>query len=118
MPPSKSNHIRTTARGPGSPARLGLNAAAPMLPVLACFLGGATQKWTEGIVVALFGIILLVHPPKASLGLVLNLVLLGLLGCAATAFLPASWFSQPAWRAALIDEFGVALASALSPQLW
>jgi len=89
-----------------------------MLPVLACFLGGATQKWTEGIVVALFGIILLVHPPKASLGLVLNLVLLGLLGCAATAFLPASWFSQPAWRAALIDDFGVALPSTLSPQPW
>src|SRR5439155_786719 len=28
------------------------NAATALLPVLACFLGGATEKWAEGIVVA------------------------------------------------------------------
>ena len=95
-----------------------MNLLVPGLPVLACFLGGATQKWSEGIIVALLGLILLVHPPRFSLGLVLNVILLALLACAATAFLPASWFAQPAWRAALVDDFGIPLPGTLSPQPW
>src|SRR4051812_3386603 len=118
MSGSKSNRIRTSGDFHGGPSRFWLNAAVPLLPVLACLLGGATQKWSEGIVVALFGIMLLAHPPKASLGMGLNLVLLGLLACAATSFLPASWFSQPAWRTALVDDFGVTLPGTLSPQPW
>lgn len=89
-----------------------------MLPVLACFLGGATQKWSEGIVVAILGLMLLVHPPKVSLGWPVNLVMIALLGCAATAFLPANWFLQPAWRTALIEDFGLQLPNTLSPQPW
>ena len=50
-----------------------------LLPVLACFLAGGTQKWGEGIVVALLGIYLLVRPPRFSLGLAINLVLLAFL---------------------------------------
>jgi len=61
-----------------------------LLPVLACFLGGATQKWGEGIVVALLGIYLLARPPRFSLGLPSNLVLLALVLLAGTAFLPAN----------------------------
>lgn len=101
-----------------APGRWWVNLLVPTLPVLACFIGGATQKWSEGIVVALLGLILLVHPPKASLGLPMNAILLALLACAATAFLPANWFLQPAWRAALVDDFGISLPGTLSPQPW
>jgi O-antigen ligase/tetratricopeptide (TPR) repeat protein len=101
-----------------APGRWWLNLLVPALPVLACFLGGATQKWSEGIVVALLGVILLTHPPKVSLGPVLNVILLALLAGAATAFLPANWFLHPAWRAALVDDFGITLPGTLSPQPW
>ncbi len=94
------------------------NIAIPALPVLACFLAGATEKWSEGIVVALLGFILLVDPPRFSLGRNLNLLLLGTVACAVTAFLPASWFMQPAWRLVLENDFGISLPGTVSPQPW
>jgi tetratricopeptide (TPR) repeat protein len=118
MPRSKTRQTRTPASFTGAPARWWLNVAVPALPVLACFLGGATQKWSEGIVVALFGLMLLVQPPKVSWGPALNLILLALLASAATAFLPANWFLQPAWRTALVEDFGINLPGTLSPQPW
>jgi len=118
MPISKTKQSRTHASFTGAPGRWWLNLAVPMVPVLACFLGGATQKWSEGIIVALFGLILLVHPPKFSWGPILNLILLALLACTATAFLPANWFLQPVWRTALVDDFGINLPWTLSPQPW
>ncbi|HEY8835556.1 MAG TPA: hypothetical protein VIM09_08220, partial [Chthoniobacterales bacterium] len=118
MPSSKTRQTRTRASFTGAPARWWLNAAVPALPVLACFLGGATAKWSEGIVVALFGLMLLVQPPKVSWGPPLNVILLALLASAATAFLPANWFLQPAWRTALVEDFGIHLPGTLSPQPW
>src|SRR5438132_2992280 len=87
-----------------------------LLPVLACFLGGATQKWGEGIIVALLGIYLLARPPLFSLGPPINLVLLSTLIWSAIAFLPASWFYQPTWRVSYVNDFGIALPSTLTPQ--
>lgn len=115
---SKTKQSRTHASFTAAPGRWWMNLAVPALPVIACFLGGATQKWSEGIVVALLGVILLVHPPKFSLGWGMNVILLALLACAATAFLPANWFTHPAWRAALVDDFGIHLPRTLSPQPW
>src|SRR2546422_4726123 len=89
-----------------------------LLPVLACFLAGGTQKWREGIVFALLGIYLLARPPRFSLGLPINLVLLALVVWSAIAFLPASWFYQPAWRAASVNDLGISLPSTQSPQPW
>jgi O-antigen ligase len=86
--------------------------------VLACFLGGATEKWSEGIVVALLGLILLVDPPGFSLGRNLNLILLAAVACTATAFLPANWFIQPAWRLVLENDFGISFPGTVSPQPW
>src|SRR5256714_7328974 len=60
----------------------------------------------------------LVQPPKVSWGLTLNLILLALLASAATAFLPSHWFLQPAWRTALVEDFGINLPGTLSPQPW
>jgi len=68
------------------------NAIVAGLPVLACFLGGATQKWAEAIVVAFVGILLLARPPRLSLGWLTNLALLGLVVSAAVAFLPHQRF--------------------------
>jgi len=92
--------------------------ATATLPVLACFLGGATEKWAEGVVVAMLGLLLLLNPPRFSLGGVFHGVLLALLACAAIAFLPSNWFSQPAWRQALVNDFAVSIASTVSPQPW
>jgi tetratricopeptide (TPR) repeat protein len=75
-------------------------------------------KWAEGIVVALLGLILLADPPRRSLGLLLNLLFLAVLACAATAFLPASWFSEPGWRQALLNDFNIRLPGTVSPQPW
>src|SRR3954466_7306811 len=85
MPIAKTRTTRTPASFTGAPGRWWLNVAVPALPVLACFLGGATQKWSEGIVAAFFGVMLLVHPPQLSLGRTINIILLALLACLATA---------------------------------
>ncbi len=94
------------------------NAAVALLPVLACFLGGASQKWAEGIVVALLGLFLVILPPRLSLGTITNLVLALFLATAAVSFLPAHWFFFPAWRSALVDDLGVLLPQTVSPQPW
>jgi len=101
-----------------APARWWRNVVIPTIPVLACFLGGATEKWGEGAIVALLGLILLVSPPKFSLGTNLNLILLAILACAAAAFLPASWFLLPEWRLVLENDFNIRLPATVSPQPW
>ena len=94
------------------------DATVALLPVLACFLGGSTQKWEEGIVITVLAVCLLVRPPRFSLGALTNLVLLALFILAAVAFFPASWFFQPEWRAALVNHFAIQLPSTLTPQPW
>ncbi len=82
--------------------------------MLAPFLGGSTQKWSEGIVFACFGLLIILRPPRISLGPVLNLIFFGLIALALLAFLPARWFLQPAWRTVLVDDFGIRLAGTLA----
>jgi len=89
-----------------------------LLPVVACFLAGGTQKWAEGIVVALVGLLLVARPPRFSLGVATNCVLGALVLLAAIAFLPARWFFTPLWRTAMVNDFGMALPSTLTPQPW
>src|SRR5438270_990654 len=89
-----------------------------LLPVLACFLGGATAKWGEGIIVALLGIFLIARPPRYSLGLGINLALLAIFLWSACAFLPANWFYQPNWRAIDFNDFGIVLPPTVSAQPW
>src|SRR5438477_1791748 len=94
-------------RGENAAARAMTNAAVALLPVLACFLGGATQKWGEAIVVAILGLCLLIRPPRLSLGIWINCVLLGLVVLATISFLPHSWFFVPSWRTALVSDFDI-----------
>lgn len=95
-----------------------IKMAVALLPVLACFLGGGTEKWAEGVVVAALGLLLIFDPPRHSLGKLINGILLALLVCAALSFLPASWFFKSSWRPILIVDFGIALPATLSPQPW
>src|SRR5256885_2105112 len=101
-----------------TPGRWLSHAFIALLPVLACFLGGGTQKWGEGIVVAFLGLYLVARPPHFSLGLAANLVSLAFLLWSLIAFLPASWFFQPDWRATYLNDFGISLPTTLSPQPW
>lgn len=94
------------------------DAAVALLPVLACFLGGATEKWAEGIIVALLAGLLLLTPPRHSLGTIFNVLLVAIISLGALAFAPAKWFFTPAWRDALTNDFGLALPTSLSPQPW
>jgi O-antigen ligase len=94
------------------------NATIALLPMLACFLGGATQKWEEGLVITLLALCLVARPPRFSLGALTNLVLLTLFILAAVAFFPARWFFQPEWRAAFVNDLGLQLPSTLTPQPW
>jgi O-antigen ligase len=94
------------------------NVTVALLPVLACFLGGATEKWEEGLVITLLALCLLVRPPRFSLGVLMDVILLTLFILATVAFLPASWFFQPEWRAAFVNNFGIQLPSTLTPQPW
>src|SRR6266436_827070 len=94
------------------------NVTVALVPVLACFLGGSTQKWEEGIVITVLAICLLLRPPRFSLGILTNLVLLALFILAAVALLPARWFFQPEWRATLVNDFGIQLPSTLTSQPW
>src|SRR6266571_8314117 len=89
------------------------NAAIALLPVLACFLGGGTQKWAEGIVLAVLGLYLLIRPPRVSLGTTTNCIFVALIALAVIAFLPARWFFVPAWRSAMVDDLTISLPSTL-----
>src|SRR5947208_2136265 len=89
-----------------------------LLPVLAVFLGGATSKWAEGIIVAFFGAFLIFQPPRRSLGWKINATFLAFALCALVSYLPQSWFFAPDWRTALTNDFGIALPPSVTPQPW
>src|SRR6266513_266847 len=112
--PIRDPHLER--RGAISAGQSASNGFIALLPVLTGFLAGGTEKWAEGIVVALLGFFLLVRPPRVSLGAATNIVLLALVGLAVIAFLPANWFFLPAWRQAVVNDFEIQLASTVSPQ--
>ncbi len=102
---------RKRSRRRSSSESLWRDYATGALPILGCFLGGATEKWAEGIVVALL-------PPQYLLGVFFNVVAAPLVACAAFAYLPARRFLEPAWRTALVNDLNSNLAPTLWPQPW
>lgn len=106
------------ARSRGAAAASWTAIGLPLLVVFASFLGGATQRWSQAIVLGGFGLLLLARPPRVSLGPVLNTLALLFVALASVAFLPARWFFMPDWRVALTNDFGVQLAPLLSAQPW
>ncbi|MGI8889359.1 MAG: O-antigen ligase family protein [Chthoniobacterales bacterium] len=112
--PSASN--RTSS--PETTTNTGAAVTLPLLVLLAVVLGGATQRWSMAIVFGAFSLLLLLSPPRVSLGPVLNTVALLFLALAALAFLPARWFAMPHWRVALTEDFGILLPSTVTVQPW
>jgi O-antigen ligase len=100
------------------PAQWARSFFLALLPVLAVFLGGATSKWAEGIIVAFFGAFLAFQPPRRSLGWKINATFLAFALCALVSFLPQTWFFSPDWRTALTNDFGIALPATVTPQPW
>ena len=109
---------RTRPTSGGTPAASWAAIVLPLLVVGAAFLGGATQRWSIAIVLGFFSLLLLVRPPRFSLGPALNMLALLFLALAAAAFLPARWFVLPHWRVALTKDFGIQLASTVTAQPW
>src|SRR2546423_14636431 len=89
------------------PAQWARSLFIALLPVLAVFLGGATSKWAEGIIVAFFGAFLIFQPPRRSLGWKINATFLAFALCALVSNLPQSWFFTPDCRTALRNIFGI-----------
>ena len=48
--------------------------ALPLLTAVACFLGGATQRWSQAIALGGFALLLMVAPPRFSLRPILNII--------------------------------------------
>ncbi len=116
QPSEPTPHARPTSAG-GSAAGLAA-ISLPFLVVGAAFLGGTTQRWSIALVLGCFSALLLLRPPRFSLGPALNTVALLFGALAAAAFLPARWFVLPPWRIALTKDFGVQLASTVTVQPW
>jgi O-antigen ligase len=100
------------------PAQWARSFFIALLPVFAVFLGGATSKWAEGVIVAFFGAFLIFQPPRRSLGWKINATFLAFALCALVSFLPQTWFFTPDWRTALTNDFEIALPATVTPQPW
>src|SRR5438094_10222492 len=88
------------------------------IAVLAPFLGGSTLRWTQGIVLVLLGLLLVIRPPRYSLGLGINILSGAFLALALIAFTPARWFGIPDWRSHGAASVALPLPSTLTPQPW
>ncbi|MBS0659651.1 MAG: hypothetical protein JSR82_15525 [Verrucomicrobia bacterium] len=98
--------------------RAGLVLGAAALPIVAVLLGGATQPWTQGIVLAGLGLLVLLAPPRSQLGGALTGTFLILALLPGLAFLPARWFGEIGWRRLLTEELGLVISDRLTPQPW
>jgi hypothetical protein len=115
--PEPRESTQSRSRVNHSPTRFS-HAVVALLPALACFLGGGTQKWAEGVVFTLLGLYLVIRPPRASLGVTTNCVLAVFILLTAIAFLPARWFFFPLWRSAIAEDLAIHLPGTVSPQPW
>ena len=116
--PVESTRRRRRHSEPLTPGAWFGRSAIALLPVLACVLAGGTQKWAEGVVVALLGAALIVRPPRVSLGGAINFLLVALIGLAAVGFVPARWFYFPQWRVTVVNDLKIVLPATVSPQPW
>jgi hypothetical protein len=80
-------------------------------------MGGSTELWAQGALAVGTGLLLLVLPPRRSLGLIPNLLFAALLAIAFSGFLAARWFAAPDWRIEMLN-LGAQLPSTRSPQPW
>ncbi len=108
-PPSRPRTVWPRLPGPS-------RAYLALLPLGCVALGGATERWSQGLALLALGGLLAALPPRGSLGRWVNVALGALLLLSLAAFLPADWFAVPRWRAALVGDLGTVLPATLSPQ--
>ena len=100
---------------PNPTFKLPAHVLAVGLIILAIFMGGATERLPQGIVLATMGVLMIIAPPAAWADRKWTAAVLGLLALAAVASLPAGWFYTASWRSA-VSELGIVLPATLSPQ--
>ena len=91
--------------------------AVLFVTILAPVLGGSTTLWARAVLAIAIGLLLIVWPPRRSLGWIPNCLFLTFLALALVGFLPAYWFSIPQWRTDLL-QLGAVLPGTHSPQPW
>ena len=87
------------------------------LTALAPAMGGSTELWAQGALAIGAGLLMLILPPRRSLGLIPNLLFAALFLIALAAFLPARWSTAPDWRIDLL-KLKAQLPPTRSPQPW
>ncbi|MES2571417.1 MAG: O-antigen ligase family protein [Verrucomicrobiota bacterium] len=88
-----------------------------VIALLAPLLGGATERWSQGIVFMAIGLLLVVFPPRLSPPRAFLILMAGLFALILTGFLPAGWFEIASWRSGLLES-GIVLPATYSPQPW
>jgi len=83
----------------------------------AVLAGGATERTTQGIVLAAMGVLMIAAPPAAWPDRKWSAVVIGLLAFTMVGLLPAAWFHRASWRAG-VEGVGIILPATLSPQPW
>jgi tetratricopeptide (TPR) repeat protein len=83
--------------------------------IAAIFMGGATGRIPQAIVLAAIGVLIVAAPPSSWPDRKWGFAVLGLLAIAAAGALPAAWFHAAQWRGA-VESAGIALPPTLSPQ--
>ena len=95
--------------------KISAQVLAAGLVIAAIFMGGATERVPQGIVLAAMGVLILVAPPAAGPDRKWLRAVLWLLVLAAAGMLPASFFYTASWRDA-VQGAGIVLPPSLSPQ--
>ncbi len=98
------------------PQRRGVTSVAVLIALLAPVLGGATEVWSQGTVLALLGIGVLAAAPGWAPHRFAGWAVACALALAALAFLPARWLTRAPVPAGLGSALGIDLPASLSPQ--
>ncbi|MEQ1749029.1 MAG: hypothetical protein ABL974_06375, partial [Prosthecobacter sp.] len=86
---------------------------------LAIFFAASRTTWSQGMVLVLMGVTILLAPPRFHLRRVPMLALTWLALAPGVGLLPAKWFgSLEEWRIRLVAEWSLPLSSSISPEVW
>ena len=85
-----------------------------LIVILAPFLGGATEYWSQSFFLILIALLVCLFPPR-RVDLPLAISGCGLLALAGASFLPARWMGLPGWRKEAIAS-GIGLPGSITPQ--
>ena len=87
------------------------------LTLLAPILGGASELWAQTTICLGCALLMIIAPPRQSLGLWINIAFVALALLALAAFPPASWFAQDQLRVAF-SRIGIQLPATRTAQPW